>query len=267
MAQFGTVSSGSGNSNSPSRRARSRCWFFTWNNPKVGVAQITNYFSEICVEYVFQLEKGESGTPHYQGVVRYPNPVSNWPAMKCHWERCRNWRQAVKYCSKRIGRIEGPWTNIEGLVFREKLIDPMEGLTWKPWQIEIRDIIRGPVDNRKVYWYWEPKGGVGKSVFTKHLCMNYNAVVCGGTKRDALYAIRNFDEEKDLKIVIFDICRANLNHVSYKAMEDIKNGCFFTSKYESGQCLLNPPHIIVFSNYLPDTGMLSEDRWVIRQIE
>ena len=54
--------------------------------------------------------------------------------------------------------------------------------------------------------------------------------------------------------------------MSYDAIESIKSGIIFNSKYETGQKMINPPHIIVFSNFLPDVSKLSEDRWNIKLI-
>jgi len=50
--------------------SRARAWCFTVNNPEdVGAPQQWPY------EYlVYQLEKGESGTPHLQGYVYFKHP-------------------------------------------------------------------------------------------------------------------------------------------------------------------------------------------------
>lgn len=49
--------------------ARARHWCFTWNNPADGEAP--NWVPEVMSYMVYQLEAGESGTPHYQGYVRF----------------------------------------------------------------------------------------------------------------------------------------------------------------------------------------------------
>ena len=38
------------------------------------------------------------------------------------------------------------------------------------------------------------------------------------------------------------------------------------TKYETGMKLFNSPHLIVFSNFYPDTDKLSADRWKIALI-
>uniref|UniRef100_UPI004049B2EE hypothetical protein n=7 Tax=Pseudomonadati TaxID=3379134 RepID=UPI004049B2EE len=59
----------------------------------------------------------------------------------------------------------------------------------------------------------------------------------------------------------FDIPRSQLDYLSYTGIEEVKNGCFFSSKYESEMVLYNSPHIIVFANEEPTYHKLSSDRW------
>lgn len=248
------------------RETRSRSWFFTWNNPPENSwAQIKETFDLLGIEYVFQLEKAEQ--VHFQGVVRYKNPVEKWPNLPCHWERCRNWRQAIKYCSKVDTRIDGPWTNLENLKFRKTIIDPLAGKELKDFQKKILEIIKNPVDDRKIYWFWEPEGNSGKSTLAKHIVMNYNAVLLGSGTKDCLCCLKLYMEEKDVDVVIFDIPRCRFNDISYEVIESVKNGMLFSGKYESGFITFNPPHVVIFANYPPDIQFLSEDRWVVEKIE
>lgn len=71
---------------------------------------------------------------------------------------------------------------------------------------------------------------------------------------------------KDVEIIILDVPRANGNNISYKSLEEIKNGIICNTKYETGSKLINPPHIVVFSNSEPDIDQFSNDRWEIFQI-
>lgn len=50
------------------RAAAAKDWVFTWNNPTKTPEEVMEDFSALKVIYlVFQEEKGESGTKHYQG--------------------------------------------------------------------------------------------------------------------------------------------------------------------------------------------------------
>ena len=65
---------------------------------------------------VYQLERGESGTHHYQGYCEFVRRVSPSTAKQsigqnCHVERRRGTRaQAIAYAQKEDTRIDGPWT-------------------------------------------------------------------------------------------------------------------------------------------------------------
>lgn len=48
-----------------------------------------------------------------------------------------------------------------------------------------------------------------------------------------------------------------------KIIEQIKNGIYFSGKYESQMKYDKPPHVVVFSNTMPDQSKLSADRWNI----
>lgn len=267
MAQFGTVGIFGNTKKMPKkiRNERSRAWCFTFNNYEFcDVAQLTDYFDEHDIEYVFQ-EEMES-TPHLQGVLRFKNPRSMLfqrdLSERIHWERCRSWKLSVKYCTKRDTRVGNVYSNIEGLKWRKTIIDPLLGKELYSWQQEVIDIVSKEPDERRIYWIWDPVGNTGKSSLCKHLVLRRGAIIVGGRCRDAEYAIMKILEERDPEIVCFDIPRSQFNHISYAAIESIKNGMFFSSKYESGQCVFNTPHVLVFCNYEPDYSRLSADRWV-----
>lgn len=271
--ELGTVghSFGCGLSNSRmSTRTRSRAWFFTWNNPEEGtVAQLGSTFSE--VEYVCQLERGEEGTPHLQGVIRFKNPREG-PGEDlfglCHWERCRNWRAAVKYCTKVESRIDGPWTNVEGLTWRETIKDPLAGRELYWWQKNVLELIEGEPDNRSIYWLWEPEGCAGKTSLAKHICLKYpkKAIYLNGCNKDILFGVSTRLEESDIKVAIFGLSRQDASYMSYRSLEQLKDGIFYSGKYESRMCMFNPPHVLVFANFAPDMVSLSFDRWKVINI-
>lgn len=97
---------------------RSKHWCFTCNNPQVDQL---SWDSETVGYAVYQLEKGESGTPHFQGYIQltgklgqrltavrkilakagYPNP--HLEARKGTAANC------IDYCTKDEGRLTGPF--------------------------------------------------------------------------------------------------------------------------------------------------------------
>jgi len=68
------------------------------------------------------------------------------------------------------------------------------------------------------------------------------------------------------QIVLFNFTRALEGHVSYTAIESVKDGLVFSGKYEGGTKIFKSPHVIVFSNWHPDVTQLTRDRWEIIQL-
>lgn len=268
MAQIGTDEKHCDLGNT--KRSRARNYMFTWNNyTKEDVEWLVQYLGTNG-EYLFQEETGEQGTKHLQGVVFFKNPAefkrlkNDMP--KCHLEVCKKRDAAIQYCSKRETRSGEVFTNMK-IKIRAAIRDPMEGLALKPWQEEILSVLKQEPDPRKIYWIWSLGGGTGKSTFAKHLCLKYGALCVSGKANDIKFAIMNWLEEQDLKIIIMDVPRTNLEFVSYQALEEIKNGLFFCGKYESKQVIFNPPHLFVYANAPPERCKVSEDRWQVIKID
>lgn len=74
------------------------------------------------------------------------------------------------------------------------------------------------------------------------------------------------DAGNPLELVVIDIPRCNENKVSYQAIEDLKNGMLFSTKYESAMCVFDAPHVLVFANFPPERAKLSADRWDVRHV-
>lgn len=255
-----------GNTSTTSSRVNpAKKWCFTYNNPNLNFMEVlmNNYR---VVKYVFQLEVGNSGTEHFQGVVMFADKVRpksvfgpDWDAI--HWEVCNNWDASVRYCQKKESRKRGPWLKGVNKIDEIKILKFNE---LRPWQKDIIDIIEGDVDDRKIYWFWESSGGVGKSTFSKFLCTRYDAMLLTGKAADMKYAITQRGSFPN--IVVIDCPRSMQEYISYPGIEEIKNGIFFCGKYESKQIIGNSPHVIVFANFEPDMSKLSLDRWSIREL-
>lgn len=180
-----------------------------------------------------------------------------------HWEIARNLKACVEYCSK-VDTRKGE-TICEGFTIPE-VIDTISIEEFEDWQEEIYEMILGTPHKRHVYWYWEEKGGVGKTEFCKFLCVKHPDILyVNGKAADMKFAIAKFVEEhkRGPKACLMDFPRDYQTFVSYMGIEEIKNGIFFSGKYESGQCIYNTPHVICFANFRPFEQSLSADRWKI----
>lgn len=155
---------------------------------------------------------------------------------------------------------------IERLVQTENtkdiLKDEYKDTVWRDYQKDILNILDTEPDKRKIYWYYDYIGNIGKSYLTKYLSINDDTFMINtGKKADILYS---YNGERN---IIFDLSRdmEDKDYI-YEVMEILKNGQYLSTKYNSEQRLYQTPHIIVFSNYTPDTNKLSKDRWEIKDI-
>lgn len=259
--------------NKPIARApqKARFWSWTWNNYTLEDKKIMEQFcKESCKKYAFQEEVGKlKGTPHLQGHWEFANPRSKEALIKLfpkvNIEKVRNVTAHEKYCVKEDTRAGETFTNIE------QVWDPLDKLEKTKWQIDLIELFKTQPDQRKVYWFWENKGGVGKTTFKRHVRIKNpkSCLTFSGKGADIKHSVSEFVKTNGptaLKIAIFDVTRSNGNHVDYDAIEELKGGSFFSGKYESQDIIFNWPHVVIFANFAPDTDKLSADRWEIREL-
>lgn len=268
MDHDGSLVDGMEGNTKKSREPLAKYWCFTLNNWS---EKELDHILEICkkrsIEYEIGEEIGEKGTPHLQGFIQSPNrirPGETFGNKRIHWDKCKgNENQNLNYCRKQ-GKY---WVSTK--LKKKILIDPMKGKIPFKFQQEILELIEQEPDDRKIYWYWEPKGCKGKTTLAKHICMNYKAIYVSGKADDIKCAIVDYVKLNNAgpDIVIWGLPRSKENYVNYASFEEVKDGIFFSGKYESGMCMFNPPHCIVFANFEPITKELSEDRWVIKYID
>lgn len=247
---------------------RSRSWFFTLNNPVAAdFAHLTQWFDAFCSKYVFQLEAGESGTPHYQGVTYFHNAVSFNTMRQVHgraaWFKTISWVRAVQYCTKSDGCIDGPWS--KGVAIREPLrvIDQL-----RPWQAAELVHLTATPDDRKVRWLYDHQGGTGKTRFAVYCSVKVpGTVIVSGKGGDIAHILAKYYETRDIKLVIFTFTRSVEQFVSYSMIESVKDGLVVSGKYDSTVLTFNPPHVLVLANFAPDKSKLSADRWDILSLD
>lgn len=261
-----------GNTKDSKKKYKSRNYCITWNNYK---KEDINYIMEQKdFKYVFQEERGDEGTKHLQGIIMYPNPISfesmkkQWP--KCHIEKTRNKKKSILYCSKRDTRISEVVYNNIGLIYPKSLKDPLKGNELYGWQQILNDKLKTEPDDRTINWYWSTNGNKGKSSFVKWFTMKHKTttLICSGKASDMKYMVaKRCMLGLDPEVIFFDVPRQNMNYLSYTGIEEIKNGCFMSPKYDCENILMNPPHIVVFANSEPNIDAMSIDRWYIKCLD
>ena len=182
-----------------------------------------------------------------------------------HWEPSKgNKMTNIQYCSKE--KLE--WTNFKIKKPLNKLA--CEGNFYK-WQTEIIDILKGEPEDRKIYWFYG-SGKAGKTTFMKYINRFYDyVIILGGKDADMKMGVINFkkmNNDCDPEIVIINIPKSfDSDYISYTGIENVKDMIFFSGKYEGGIVDGNNPFVFVFSNDPPDTTKLSEDRWMVYDID
>lgn len=251
------------------KRIRSRKWCFTLNNYTTMEEEELNVaMSQKNYSYIYGFEIGDEGTPHLQGYIEHKHDIEFNTLKKmmprAHIEKAKGTKQQnIDYCSK-SGKYK---TNFE---MPEKLDDPLDGFELKPFQKTILDVLKNKPSKRIIYWIWESEGNVGKSSVAKHICIhNKDALVLNGKQNDMFNAILQYNiKKKGLfpKIILIDIPRSSMDYVSWSAIEKIKDGFFYSGKYEGGMVIMNSPHVICMANSPPPNDKMSNDRWCVMDI-
>ncbi len=250
---------------------RKRAWCYTLNNPTDEEIEHLIKLTGIAKFHVAQIEEGEEKTPHVQGVIGFAagktfTAASKTIGKRAHIEVCRNKAASIKYCSKPEGFLRS-------LALKGKPKQPRTIQKLRPWQAYFDKVITQELktpNDREVHWIWDSAGNTGKTVFCKYLCIKRGASFLGGKAADAKYAVATAHKEgklPDQPIFVWNLPRSQENYVSYNSLEAIKDGLFFSGKYEASAVIMDPPVVLVFANFPPDTSKLSADRWSITDIE
>lgn len=135
--------------------------------------------------------------------------------------------------------------------------DYFEQVILKPWQLEVYNIFMKQ-DDRKVIWICDKKGNHGKTFLAKYIFFKHpddTVIIRGGDVKDIAEAYRMESQ------IVFDLGRSSDKYISYRALEQLKDGSLTKLKYHSKMILVGDNKILVLSNELPDFSKLSFDRW------
>lgn len=250
-------------------------WDCTWHitNETKTLEQIEQLFTKYCKFVKGQMELTKKDGKHLQicfhlkvraRLTELKKMFGNIPSFRV----AQKWHKLCNYVQKQDSKVENGWTFIYGINVWKPL-DILQKNQLYDWQEQIIEIIEKEPNNRIIHWYWEPLGKVGKSTFCKYLCVKYDGLILSGKSADMKYAIANIvvkNKQPYPRLIVFDIPRTSKDYISYTGMEEVKNGLFFSSKYESGMVIGNCPHIFVFCNFEPNLETMSKDRWKITNL-
>lgn len=278
-AKLSELSEGEGNAKSPPpKRFQKKYWKCNYHLKDKSEFDkyfelIERLFAPLCETYAFGEEYGESGdTPHIEGYMIFHKitefhiiqDIFEWSFLK--WSTKARAIAGLKYSCKELNRIVTNMKNIPR---------PLVKMTYdmlRPEQREIADVFKGyedPLFGRKIYWFWESVGNWGKSITVTYMIDQMDAIEVCGKGADVFCGISNHIEDTGQcpPIVIYDVPRSSAKYVSYASIEKIKDGKFFSGKYDSKPVRFNKPHIVCFANCPPEfEDTVSKDRWIIKKL-
>ena len=144
----------------------------------------------------------------------------------------------------------------------------------KPWQESLLEYVQKPCD-REIFWVVGKGGNEGKSWFQKYVksWLGARRVVTGIDIKANNASI--FQALRKCPIVTADIFLFNIGKskkkfdvINYDALEAMKDGEAFASKYDSQQLKIRVPNVVmVFSNSPPNISQLAKVRFEVFYIE
>lgn len=237
--------------------------------------------SMIAKKYTFQLEKGETGYIHWQGrmslikkkrinelIALVKNDAT--PILSKGYF-CPTSNNGIDvgdfYVMKLDTRISGPWSDKDESI--KELLNPpyiprqvREITQLYQWQTQIKEQL-AIWDTRKINCVICQKGGEGKSTL----------ISCARAFKWAR-VLPSVNDTKDLLRMVcdmptstaymFDMPRAmnkDKLYQFYAAIETIKDGYAYDDRYHFTEKVFDCPNIWIFCNKIPDTSLLSADRW------
>ena len=148
------------------------------------------------------------------------------------------------------------------------LKDSTASVPLRAWQDACLRLVTQPPGDRKVRWFWENVGNVGKSWMARYLALHHDALILGAMKKlDLLHAITKTISGKT--VVVFDLTRSTEEgavKVVYEVLEQLINCVIHSGKYDSQTVWIQQVHLLVFANFEPDRTSMSLDRWDVHHI-
>lgn len=274
------------NTESSPREPLGEKWYCTINNWNQidwdQMDQILEQRSDIIELAAMGKEVGEEGTPHLQIYICFrrrirPRHSKVFKSLECkpHWGADRLVKGVMKRgqpCSKHMPDAvginycakQGDYSLYRCSKPRElKLIEP------RGWQVPVVELVQEEPDDRTIHWLHEPTGGTGKTSLCKYLVVKHKAIILGGKASDIRAGVLAYVEKngETPPLIVVNITRSQEQFVSYEGLENIKDMCFYSGKYEGGMVVGPCPHLIVFANFPPALERMSADRWQVRQID
>lgn len=237
---------------------------------KITPENLIKLFDEHCKKWCFQTELGEkTGYLHYQCRIslKVKAPISKteklFSCVKAHVTPTSSQNLGNDfYASKEDTRVAGPWRNTdEKPAYIQKRF--RGEIQFSEMQQYIINDIMGEPDDRTVNVIYDTLGKKGKSWLAAY-CAQHGLARYLPSLNDYAEICEFAMSFPPAKAYFLDMPRGlpkkHLNGI-YAGLENLKNGYLFDKRYHGKEKWIEPPHIWVFTNVLPDKNLLSADRW------
>ena len=268
-------------------------WSVTLMHNKTAIpepSRIKDILTEFAHQWCFQRERGhKEGKDHYQ--IRMILSEAQMTETMLHCFECRGYnRQDITflpesnnslaqgglafYVMKDDTRADGPWY--------DPSYNPRKRVTYdgrdlkcmdepRQFQKEIMVICSHEADDRTMYWIYNRSGCGGKSKLMKYMRMRPEWDMARVPMGSATQIKTSVIEKGPHKIYMVDLPRVRgtdeRQQELFSALEEIKNGWVESPMYgKNAELLMEPPHIFIFSNELPNLTFASMDRWRIYEL-
>ena len=246
--------------------------------------EVLKHLRTIGKKFCFQKEEGDTGYVHYQGRVSLfkKRRLTECKALfssvgygDIHLSPTSNEAQKGPpfYCMKLDTRIDGPWTDAKEEVYVPRqyrdILDNLHAYQQTIWDSADR------FDPRTINYIYDIDGNNGKSTIAS-LMELYKRGIDLPPMNDSEKLIQSVcdilmaTENRDPKCMFIDMPRAmdkkRLGSM-YSAIEQIKKGKVFDTRYSYKSWWFDSPQIWVFANSRPDLSYLSQDRWRLWEIK
>ena len=213
-----------------------------------------------CKTWIIGKEKGKNGYEHWQIRLGTSNKAFfDWVKLyipTAHVEKATDTTGAYE-------RKEGQyWTSAD----RSEVLQQRYGKLRKAQKAVLR-ALQATNDRQVAVWY-DHTGCVGKSWFTGAMWERGLAYVTPATvdsvKGMIQYVASCYTQGGWRPYVIIDIPRSwKWSEQLYCAIESIKDGLFYDTRYNASMVNIRGVKVLVMTNTLPKLDALSIDRWVI----
>ncbi len=245
-------------------------WDFTVSKKFITQEVIDKNMRRWGKKWCFQEEIGKDGYEHFQGRVslKTKSRLSGVRKIleKAHWGATSSAnKDNMFYVMKEDTRVAGPWANTDEVCYIPRQIRELPELY--PWQAEV--IERSKVwDTRHINVIIDTTGNIGKSTLVSYMRVHKLARTLPPMKsyKDIMRCAMSMPVAKTYIVDMpRAICKKNLGDF-FSGIESLKSGYCWDDRYAFKERNFDCPNIWLFTNKIPESWMLTADRWCLWEI-